>query len=317
MANAVTMAPKTAPRKALASVKRGVLQMPVRALIYGAEKVGKSTFAAGAPAPIFVGADDGTVNLDVSRIEPSSWDEAVAFVREIATEQHEYETLVVDPINWLEPLCWARVCSDAGASSIEEVGGGWGKGYTAAVDRWREFVLELERCWKRGMHVLITAHALVRPFANPEGPAYDRYELSMNPKAAGVVRQWVDAVLFARLETMVKVEKGRTKGKGYSTGMRILHTQPCAAYDAGSRWKLPEELPLSWDDFWEAVQAERGRADELVGQLRAMAEQLGDPKVTEQVAAFIEKNKGNADRLAEAANRLTVRLEDKKKESAA
>lgn len=303
-------------RKALTSVKKGVLTMPVRVLIYGGEKVGKSTFAAGAPAPIFIGADQGTVNLDVARIEPSSWDEALGFVSEIGSDAHDYKSIVLDPTNWLEPLCWAKVIEieGKGSSSIEEVGGGYKKGYTAALDQWRILLLALERCWRRGMNVILTAHSQVKNFANPEGPAFDRFELAMNPQAAGVLKQWVDAVLFARLETFTKVERGRAKG--YSSGARVIHTQPCAAYDAGARWKLPDELPLSWGDFYGAVQAESGRAGELLEQIGKLVAELGDPAIGKMAETYAEKHKTNADRLAELVNRLSMKLEEKTKEGA-
>jgi hypothetical protein len=313
MANAIQLPQR---RKALATVRKGVLEAPVRVLIYGTEKVGKSTFAAGSPSPVFIGADLGTARLDVARLEPSSWDEAVGWVEDLAVDAHDYKTIVVDPANWLEPLCWAKVVSTSGdgAKTIEEVGGGYKKGYTAALEHWRTLLFALEKCWRRGMHIVITAHCQVKNFANPEGPAYDRFELAMNPQAAGVLKQWVDAVLFARLETYAKVEKG--KARGFSTGARYLHTQPCAAYDAGARWKLPEELPLSWDDFYGAVQAEKGRAEELTKQIVAMSTELGDAEITKLSAAFIEKNKNNADRLAELVNRLGIKIEEKKKDGA-
>lgn len=302
-------------RKALASVRKGVLDTPVRVLIYGAEKVGKSTFAAGAPKPIFVGAESGTERLDVTRLEPSTWQEAVEWVTELATEPHDYRTLVIDPVNWLEPLCWAAVCAVDGSRGIEDVGGGYGKGYTAALDLWRALLLQVERCWRRGMHIVIVAHSQVKTFQNPEGAAYDRYELAMHQKAAGLLRQWVDAVLFARLETFAKVEKGTKKAKGMSTGARFLHTQPCAAYDAGARWKLEEQIPLSWDDFMGAVEAEKTRGTELLAQIAELTTEIGDVKVAKFSAEFVEKHKGNADRLAELANRLNIKAEEKRKAS--
>lgn len=310
MANAIQI-PR---RRALASVKKGILDTPVRVLIYGAEKVGKSTFAAGAPSPIFLGAENGTERLDVERLQPSTWAEALAWVDELAVDKHDYKTLVVDPVNWLEPLCWAAVIGDSGGS-IEDVGGGYGKGYTAALSLWRELVLGLEKCWHRGMHVVLVAHSHVRSFQNPEGPAFDRYELAMNPKAAGLLKQWVDAVLFARLETFTKEDKATKRAKGYSSGARIVHTQPCAAYDAGARWKMPDDLPLSWSDFYDAVQAEGLRASELVAQVARMVEELGDASVAKFSAEFVVKNRNNADRLAELVNRLGIKLENKKEVS--
>lgn len=309
---AVTTLPK---RRALASVRRGVLDTPVRVLIYGSEKVGKSTFAAGAPAPIFLGAENGTERLDVERLEPRTWSEAVEWVSELAAEKHDYKTLVIDPVNWLEPMCWTSVCDSDGSKSIEEVGGGYGKGYTAALDKWRELLFSVERCWRSGMNVIIVAHSQVKTFQNPEGPAYDRYEIAMHPKAAGILKQWVDAVLFARLETFAKVEKGTRKAKGFSTGARFVYTKPCAAYDAGARWKLPDELPLSWSDFAQAVDGESERAGELLEQIGKLVAELKDEKVRSYSAGFVERNKGNADKLAELANRLNIKVEENRKET--
>jgi hypothetical protein len=300
-------------RKALASVRKGVLDTPARVLVYGSEKVGKSTFAAGAPKPIFLGAENGTERLDVERLQPSSWAEAVDWVGDLATEAHDYKTLVVDPVNWLEPMCWAAVVGESGAT-IESFDGGYGKGYVAALGLWRVFLLGLEKCWRRGMNIVIVAHSQVKSFQNPEGPAFDRYELAMNAKAAGLLKQWADAVLFARLETFTKLDPVTKKAKGYSSGARVLHTHPCAAYDAGTRWKLPDEIPLSWGDFWEAVQAESERATHLLAQIANLTSEIDDAEVTKFTAKFTETNKTNADRLAELANRLGLKLDAKKQE---
>jgi AAA domain len=313
MAAAATTSPR---RRALASVRRGVLDTPVRVLIYGAEKVGKSTFAAGAPKPIFLGAENGTERLDVERLEPRTWGEAVEWVGELAVEKHDYKTLVVDPVNWLEPMCWAAVYESDGSKSIEEFGGGYGKGYTAALDKWREFLFNVERCWRAGMNVILVSHSQVKTFQNPEGPAYDRYELAMHPKAAGILKQWVDAVLFARLETFAKVEKGTRKAKGISTGARFVYTKPCAAYDAGARWKLPDELPLSWADFAQAVEGESERAGELVEQIRKLVTELKDDKIRVYSEGYVERNKASADKLAELVNRLNIKVEENRKETA-
>jgi AAA domain len=313
VANAAVQMPQK--RRALASVRKGVLDTPVRVLVYGAEKVGKSTFAAGAPSPIFLGAENGTERLDVERLQPSSWSEAMSWLGELATEKHDYRTLVVDPLGWLEPMCWADFLGDSG--SIDAYDGGFGRGYNVALDRWRVFVLALERCWRqRTMHIVLVAHSLVKSFANPEGPAFDRYEVALHAKAAGLLKQWADAVLFARLETFVSIDKKTKRALGQSSGARVLYTQPCAAYDAGSRWKLPEQIPLSWDDFYGAVQAEGARAGELAQQIVALCGEIGDEKVTTFSAGFVEKNKSNADKLAELLNRLNVKLEEKRKENA-
>src|SRR5579859_1249276 len=127
-------------RMTLGGIRRGILEVPHRVLIYGPEKVGKSTFAAGAPAPIFLGKDSGTEHLDVDRLpQPETWAEVLEGLAIVEREAHDYKTLVLDPVNWLEPLINADVTGDSG-KSIEAWDGGYGRGYDAAIDRWRVLV---------------------------------------------------------------------------------------------------------------------------------------------------------------------------------
>lgn len=308
MANVATIPQK---RKAWDAVRKGVCDTPIRVLIYGAEKVGKSTFASGAPSPIFVGADSGTERLDIARIEPTSWEEARSYLRDIAQDKHDYKTLVIDPINWFEPMLWDALCKTDGSTNIETYGEGFGKGYKVAVGWWREFLFDLEKCWKRGMHVVITAHAQVKNFKSPDTDSYDRYELAMNEKGAAPIKQWVDAIVFARVETFTKTEKATKKAKGYSTDRHILLTQPNAAYDAGSRWQLPDELELSWQDFFDAVQGDKKRAEELYAEVGDLLKSLGDEAVTKKLTPYVETNRNDSGRLVEVVAKLQAKLKEK------
>ena len=308
---------KTPPKK-LVSIKRGVFDTPLRILIYGPEKVGKSTFAAGAPNPIFIGAEGGTERLDVDRLQPENWEQTLGFVRDIADGTHEYiaddtsdrKTIVVDPLGWFEPMV-NTVVTGSPTGNIDKWEGGFGKGANAACMHWRALIAGLERCWRvRGMHVICVGHAVVKTFANPEGPAYDRYELVLQKTAAGLFRQWADVVAYANREVSVKKAEGDAKARAVETGYRSLHLTPSAAYDAGSRLNLPPELPLGWDAFWGSVSAESGRAAEILAKIGEMSAKLTDPAITKYVTDFTARNKNNTNKLAELANRLTVKIEE-------
>ena len=303
-------------RRAFDAIKQGVLSTPLRVLIYGAEKVGKSTFAAGAPSPIFVGSDSGTERLDVDRMQPASWEEAIGFVNDIASEKHSYETIVVDPLGWFEPMVNAAVTGSP-TGNIDKWEGGYGKGANAACMHWRELIAGLERCWRgRNMHVVCVGHATVKAFQNPEGAPYDRYELVLAKQAAGLFRQWVDVVGYANLETSVKKVEGEAKARAVVTGYRALHLAPSAAYDAGSRLNLPAELPLGWDALWAAVKAESGRAAELLVTIAAQVTEIGDDRaVTAFVDEFVKRKKSNPNKLSELSNRLAAKLQTKKETS--
>lgn len=310
-------APVVQRRKfSLGDVKRGRLAVPQRILAFGGEKVGKSTFASGAPGAVFLCPENGTPHLDVERLPtPESWEE-VFDVLALVEENPTWKTIVIDPVNWLEDMAWARIVDGPGArvtdatrDKIEKYGGGYKKGYDAAAGLWRTLIKEIEaRHYSKGRNVIFLAHAFVKNFKDPSGVEYERYQVQMHDKAAGLLKQWVDDVLFLRHEVLAKAEGAKTVA--IATGERVMHTQWSKAWDAGNRSALPEELPMSWDVYWEAVTAGRDRLDALSREIASLITQIGDPEVTKKANARIEEAKGNADRLAEIANALRVKLNE-------
>ena len=79
----------------LETITTGKAQMPPRLMIYGAEGVGKSSFAASAPKPIFVQTEDGFYIL---QRQPLDQDYLVANLVELM-QRYQYasvESLVRD-----------------------------------------------------------------------------------------------------------------------------------------------------------------------------------------------------------------------------
>lgn len=276
-ASAVRPAPVRAPRVTLASVVRRANTAPLRVLLHGVEGVGKTTWGAGAPGAIILGPEDGIPRAlgEVPHFPPPdggwTWLDVVDAVRALAGGEHQHLTLVIDTLDWLEPLLWRQVCAAAGVDSIEDVGGGYGKGHTAALDGWRGLIAELEQLRRaKGMGVVLLAHSVIRSFKNPVGEDYDRFELKLNQKAAGLWKEWPDAVLFACHDDVASKDSRTKRVRGVSTGARVLRTVHHAAYDAKNRLNLPEELPLAWADFAAAVEMGPGlRAAEMRAAIEA------------------------------------------------
>ncbi|RYE75646.1 MAG: ATP-binding protein, partial [Myxococcales bacterium] len=245
--------PAGAPRMTLANITRGKQDRPLRVIVYGVEGVGKSTFAAQAPQPIFLCAEDGTSHLDVARFpSPRTWTEALEAIKVLTVEDHPFKTLVIDTLDWLEPLCWQHVCQLQGKQSIEDFS--YGKGYVLAMDQWRQMLGRLDNLTRtRRMHIVMVAHASIRRIDDPQSGAFDRYRMKLHEKSSDVLREWVDAILFARHEVRAIERNG--KMRGVSSGVRLLHTTWTAAYDAKNRFDLPDTLPLAWDEFETAVRA--------------------------------------------------------------
>ena len=103
----------------LASLNRTTALKPPRILIHGVHGVGKTTFAAGAHDPVFILTEDGLGTLDVSHFPLArTFDEVMQALAALYTEEHAFRTLVVDSVDWLEPLIHARSArTRAGARS--------------------------------------------------------------------------------------------------------------------------------------------------------------------------------------------------------
>ncbi len=291
----------TAPvpsRMNLAALVKGKQARPIRVVLFGTEGVGKSTFAAAAPAPIFLGAEDGTSHLDVTRFPmPTTWQEVLDAIRVLETEPHDFKTLVVDTLDWAEPMLWAHICKRDEMANVEAYG--YGKGYVAALDEWRVFLGALERMRdRRGMNIVFLAHSWIKPFKNPDGEDFDRYEFKLHPKASGLIKEWVDAVLFANFETFAVKDAKTKRTKGVSTGARLVYTTRTAAYDAKNRADLPESMPLAWEDFAAALEAHKpADADALIAEITRKAKLLGGELVAKTMAAITRAN-GDAAKLA-------------------
>jgi hypothetical protein len=291
----------TAGKMSLGSLVKGrQLENPFRITLYAGEGLGKSTFAAGAPSPIFIATEDGTAHLDVARFpRPESWEDVLEAVQTLTDDKHEFRSLVVDTLDHAEPLVWKHVCEQNNVKGIEDVGGGYGKGYQAALDVWRGFLRSLEVLQsKTRMNVILLAHAQIKTFKSPDTADFDRYSMKLNDKAAGLIKEWSDAVFFANYETVAKEDKKTKRVRGIDTGARLIYTQRRAAYDAKTRYALPESLPLSWVEFEAAVRANRPADPEvLVAEIRRKASALG-PSFEKSAEDAIKRAAGDASKLA-------------------
>jgi DNA polymerase III delta prime subunit len=294
----------------LAAVVKGKISQPLRLILYGPPGIGKSTFASNAPAPIFIGAEKGTAQLDVNRFpQPEKWDDVFDAMIVLGTQKHDYKTLVLDTVDWLEPLCHRFICEkeSEGKSENQKITSidafGYGRGYNLALDQWRKLLTFLERlCDKQGMNIILLAHSQIRNFKNPEGEDFDRYEMKLHHKAGGLLQEWADEVLFANYETFTTETKGRVRG--LSSGMRLIHTVRTAAFDAKNRHDLPDQLPLAWPDYEAATRdskpADVAELKRAIGELIETVDAETKAKAEETVKAA-----GNdAARLAQILNRL-------------
>jgi ABC-type branched-subunit amino acid transport system ATPase component len=83
--------------------------LPPATLIYGPNGVGKTTFLSMAEKPVMIDIEGGKGALNVASFpRATSWEMVRAQLGELCTEEHEFKTLGIDTIDWLETLFWDR-----------------------------------------------------------------------------------------------------------------------------------------------------------------------------------------------------------------
>ena len=242
----------------LKSITRGKRLRAPKIVIYGPPKVGKSTFGASAPKAIGIITEEGLDNIDVDAFPVAkTLDDVMAAITTLYTEAHEYQSVFVDSLDWLEPLILARVCEAHRVKNIEDIG--YGKGYIMAEDLWRAFFSGLDALRnEKGMTIVCIAHEQVLKVKNPTlADDYDAYSLKLNRRAVGIITEWADVIGFAAHEVIQRsVDAGFNQKdvKAISTGARKLHLNPHPAYVAGNRYGMPD-VPLAWSAFAQALAA--------------------------------------------------------------
>jgi len=237
---------------------RGKLPGAKKIVVYGPEGIGKSTFAARFPDPVFIDTEGSTKDMDVARLpEPSSWTMIMEEVSEVIKTPSLCKTLIIDTADWAEMLCTTSVCDKNHKSSIEEFG--YGKGYTYIQEEFGKLLNLLTDVIKVGIHVVLTAHAKMRKFEQPdELGAYDRWEMKLSKGVAPMVKEWADMVLFCNYKTMVVnvdgqgAQKGKNKAQG---GKRVMHTTHHSCWDAKNRYGLPDEVPFEYEAIRHIIES--------------------------------------------------------------
>lgn len=229
-------------------ITSGIIQQPVKVVVYGPEGVGKSTFAAQFPDPVFIDTEGGTGRLDVRRLpRPTSWAMLLDECQEVRKGNVPCKTLVVDTADWAERLGIEALCKRAKVDGLE--GFGYGKGYVYIKEEFGKLLDILEDVKNAGYNVVVTAHAQISKFEQPdEMGSYDRWCMKTTKHTAPLLREWCDMLLFANFRTyVVKDGEGKmAKSKGQGGQTRVMYTTHHACWDAKNRFGLPEECAFEY-----------------------------------------------------------------------
>lgn len=230
-----------------------------RLVIYGPAGIGKTSFAASLPAPIFVQTEDGLGQIDVPHFPlAKTFEQVMDALDTLINDEHKFKTVCVDSIDWLEGLVWKYTCQQHGKNSIEEFG--FGKGYVEALGNWRKYIDKLNTLRdQKSMVVCQIAHAEQKVVNQPDTEPFDRWQIKLNKRASDLVQEHADLVGFCNTKTVIKKSEGqggRQYQKAVTDAQRYLHCHVDPARIAKNRYGITEALPLDWPTLAAAIKGE-------------------------------------------------------------
>jgi hypothetical protein len=307
-------------------VSFGNVAKPHRVLLYGGDKVGKTTFLMDSGAFI-IGNEDGFGTRNPPHAKPQTipdWASIKNVLKRFApggSHHGRFPHIGFDSLDWIErDYVMPHVCKAFGWKSADD--SPFQRAWKEALTEWREFLSLCERIRDGGTGLILLAHSHVKPYKNPEGPDYDRYTLALNEKAGALIRQWVDVCLFANSKTLVDVDEKTKKAKAFGGRTVMAYSERTAAFDAGNRLGLPPEFPLSWDVYESAAKGEDidERIADLEQQIRAALATVGDAEIQKKTEGWLPgavaaaKKSKDVKTLKETLNKLNARIQKNKEQ---
>jgi len=180
----------------------------------------------------------------------------LAQLRELATEEHPFKTVVVDTITAMNTLFEGEVVEfdPNGANNIGDAAGGFHKGFLVAAGMHVKIRNACEHLRRKGIAVVFLAHTgIVKMKNRPEAGEYTAYSIDMPEKARHIYIGSSDAVFYLKSRDFVmgheENRKGQTTkyGRVTNTGERVLITSSDGTIgyvDAKNRYSMPEEIDV-------------------------------------------------------------------------
>lgn len=245
-ANAEEAKPKQLPP--FLTITRKKRRRPFLGVLYGPPAIGKSTFGSTAPNPLFIPTERGLDQITVPKFGiPSTLAEYKQQILWAVEHQDEYETLVIDTADGLEVLIFDEVCRIGKVNSVEDYGGGYGKGNVVAREIWTKILTRLVSI-SETRTVLLLAHSHLKGISDPTlGATYDSFKMKIQDRSAEIIRQMVDLILFVQIDTTLTRENQKArKGRAIVGEDRVVWTTPGTGYEAKNRYNLPNPMEFTW-----------------------------------------------------------------------
>lgn len=250
----------------LSQVTTGVSRAGLRIVLAAQEKMGKTTLASQAPAPLLVPCEVGFAGVQCPKTPMiQTWEELLQLIGEIQqmiqARQFPFKTLCFDSGTAMERMLHDYVIRLDPAYrpgmrksiTMEAAHGGYGKAYNLAKDHFNGILQQFDQlAVYAGINIIMTAHVFASRVVDPTSGEYDSWDLQLhspkNQKTYGVrelVTQWADVIGFIYEPVFVSKADGGNMSRAVSQNKgRVLGLSRTPNYVAGNRFGVVGEIPL-------------------------------------------------------------------------
>jgi hypothetical protein len=180
-------------------------------------------------------------------------------VAALYTEDSKIQTVVLDSLDKLEPLLWAKVCEENNWQNMETPG--YGKSYIAADSYWRDLLEGMTALRRdKNMGIVYIAHSTIDTVNDPTVASYSQFNIRLHKRAVGLMQDEVDAIFFLNqdvslLQNDPKAKAGPgTRVRAAGGGNRWVHCTPRPAYIAKNRYGMPDKLEYKKGEGYKAME---------------------------------------------------------------
>jgi hypothetical protein len=228
---------------------KGREQEPVVQIVYGEAGAGKTSYALGAPTPVFVGPERNKEVNGLKFPRTETQEQLLSYLKEIETGKHDkaqIRTVVLDAITTQEGVIRDGILKKEPGKTMQTACGGYGKANDESLRQLVEVRDALQAITeKKEMNIIVLAHCIKNNFNDPLLMTnYDSYEIALhkgkNKEHAKVFIEWASSVLFLHWKQFATEDKKHATG----IGKRVIRTECRPSHVAKNRYNLPETIQM-------------------------------------------------------------------------
>jgi len=236
---------------ALTGIKKGKKgNLKERLIVLGEKKIGKTTFGANAPKPIFIPTEDGCSSINGLDYFPkqTTYQGILDCLITLGKEKHEFETIVIDTLDGIVDILSEEVTQKEFSGSPHKFNN-YLQGNKVVTAKLKSFIDILDRLRaEKGMRIILLCHPGTANMKNPEGDDYVKTTGAMGKFTWGLFTNWADRIGYAGYDFIIRnSDDNGKKGKAHQMGSeRHLRFGGTTTLDVGCRvgYELKEDKML-------------------------------------------------------------------------